>query len=495
MSTTRTRTRKYKEGLNKSYQVMLTREYDVPDATHVNGIVSNNTVYASGTFTSRDESITDLTVAQPEVTVDPRTQKWVRIRHRKVTDPYILGLGPYRAFRPVNPCSHTTKRIDTQFAFQPLTCQGSRRSSGPSATNVYTWNFVNQIYGAQYLTGNSSADIADFLSGSTPAYSAGAYKGVDWFALSSSFREACESYVKSKFLAGEDLYENEIFVDAFKILLNPTSAISVLVKHLKHGLGAHATKRFSRMTLGQFARSVKGAGKHATQWHLSYDFAVRPAIDDVKAILDAHDFVSKRMFHLRQYSGAYVPVRVRQDLMSDFSNTPPSALAVGVRSRLFHTCEYKRTTAVISAWGRVRQDLDWNDTWSAYLQYFGIGKIIGLAWELIPGSFLLDWITDAQEKINDLTRLRSGSPFCGIRNVSASLKQELRENFFLNPGFEPVSATQLKQPSNPIHVCTRDTSTYSRYREIPQTSGLVDISNLGLFHYTKLGELIFQLWV
>jgi hypothetical protein len=150
---------------------------------------------------------------------------------------------------------------------------------------------------------------------------------------------------------------------------------------------------------------------------------------------------------------------------------------------------------VISAWGRVRQDLDWNDTWSAYLQYFGVGKVIGLAWELIPGSFLLDWITDAQEKINDLTRLRTGGPFCGIRNICASLKQELRENLFLNPGYEPTIGVQISQPSDPVHIATRDIVSYSRYREIPQTSGLVDISNLGLFHYTKLAELIFQLWV
>jgi hypothetical protein len=129
------------------------------------------------------------------------------------------------------------------------------------------------------------------------------------------------------------------------------------------------------------------------------------------------------------------------------------------------------------------------------LQYFGVGKIIGLAWELIPGSFLLDWITDAQEKINDLTRLRSGGPFCGIRNVCASLKQELRENLFLNPGYEPTVGIQISQPSDPVHIASRDTVLYSRYREIPQTSGLVDISNLGLFHYAKLGELVFQLWV
>jgi hypothetical protein len=495
MSTNRTRTRKYKEGLNTSWQRTWTVEYDNPDSTHRNGIVQNVTSYGSALFTTKDESITDLTVARPEVTVDPKTQRWKRIRYPKVTDPYIRGLGPYRAFRPVNPCTHTTKKIDTSFAYQPFTCQGSKRTSGPAATNIFTWNFVNQLAAAKVLTGASQTDYADIFNSATSAYSAGAYKGIDWFALSSSFQEACESFVKSKFLAGEDLYENEIFVDAFKILINPTSAISLLIKHLKHGLGTHATKKFSRMTLGQFARSVKGGAKHATQWHLSYDFAVRPAIDDVKSILEAHDFVSKRLFHLRQYSGAYVPVRVRQDLMSDFTNTPPGHLALGTRSQLFRTCEYKRTTGVISAWGRVRQDLDWNDTWSAYLQYFGVGKVIGLAWELIPGSFLLDWITDAQEKINDLTRLRTGGPFCGIRNICASLKQELRENLFLNPGYEPTIGVQISQPSDPVHIATRDIVSYSRYREIPQTSGLVDISNLGLFHYTKLAELIFQLWV
>jgi hypothetical protein len=444
---------------------------------------------------TKAESMTDSVPGRPEVFVDPKTHSWKRIRYPKVTDPYIRGLGPNRAFKPVNACSHTTTKINAGNPSAQLTFVGSKR--GSTYDDQVTWIFQSPAVALKVLTGVSANEFGAMLSSATNSYSAGAYKGVDWFALASSFQEACESFTKSKFLLGEDLYENAIFVDAFKILVNPASALNVLMKHLRHGVSPGMQKKFRRMTLGEFARSTHRGGKKAINWHLSYDFAVKPAIDDIKAALDAHSYVSKRMRLLQSYGGSYLPVRVRQDLMSDFTNTTPtkpSLISSGTRSYTFKNVEYKRTRAVISAWGRVRPDLDWNDTWSAYLQYFGVGKMIGLAWELIPGSFLLDWVTDAQEKINDLTRLRSGGPFMGIRNISASLKQETREIYYLWPGYEPIFGFPIKLPDSPVKICHRDIISYSRYREIPQTSGLVDISNLGSFHYAKLAELIIQLW-
>lgn len=448
------------------------------------------------TLTERSETISDQSLARPEVYVDPKTLKWRRRRY-PTTSRYLLSsdtrrvFGSSRVFRPVQPCTHTKTVIlegDTAGEFV-VVCASDTSSSWH---NEWTLTYENSLIGARNLTGASS--VNSMLAGATKNYTAGAFPKIDWFALTHDFTEACESFTKNKFLAGEALYECEIFVSAFRFITNPASALSTLAKYIRHGLHPRQAEKYRRMTLGGFSRHIRGLGKKAVDAHLSWDFAVKPAIQDTIATLSAHDFVSRRMAYLSSHSGSYIPIRVRQELSASSSNTVPGGLSAGVRSKIFTLCDNKKSLGVISAWGRVRQDLDWNDTWSAYLQYFGVGKIIGLAWELIPFSFVVDWVTDAQEYIDNYTRLRTGGPFASIRNLSASLKEYTEESLWLNPGYEPSIGAQIGNPVGPVKIARRHVSTYSRSPTIPETSGVVDFSSLGLFHYTKIGELTFQLW-
>lgn len=493
----RIRTRSLNFNLTGLRSIQYYRVYDNPNTPLYNGgkpVVQSYT-NVTGNIAVKNEEMTDKVTNRPGVYVDPKTLRWKRVKYPSLKRYGIPGpagkFGSNRPFWSVKPCSHTVVKFDLSNIGQRVY---SASSYNGNWTNTHTLTFANPFLAVAYLTGASPINMHTALSGAAACYSAGPYKKIDWFALTSDFTEACESFTKNKFLAGEALYECEIFVSAFKVITNPLSALSTLTKFIRKGLTARESGRYRKMKMGEFVRSIKGTTRKAVNAHLSYDFAVKPAIEDLKATLSAHSFVSRRMDFLSKNAGHFVPIRVRQILSAEFENAPPAPLGVGVTSKLYRLCESKDTIGTISAWGRVRQDLDWNDTWSAYLQYFGVGKLIGLGWELIPFSFVVDWVTNAQEYIDNMTRLRTGGPFGSIKGVCASTKEVTSESIMLNLGYLPTQGTTIKSPSGTDFITRKVTSSYSRSISIPETSGLVDFSNLGSFQKIKLAELIFQLW-
>jgi len=309
-----------------------------------------------------------------------------------------------------------------------------------------------------------------------------AYRKHDWYSLTSEFNEACDSFIPSSMLLGETMYEHGIFVDALKYVINPSRAI-------KDFLAGVAALGLQKRNLGTIARIVKGS---SNAW-LSYNFGVKPAIRDITTALTAHQLVQRRLWYLANNGGSYVPIRVRKASQSSFTNTgiPTSYPIAGfTTTRKWYIS--KESVACIGAWGKVRDDLNWKDAWSAYLQHFGVNKVVGLAWELIPFSFVLDWVTNAQERINELTRFRIGDPFSEIRNLSCSLTEETKYGYYLIPGFTSSIGAYMVNPTSHVLLAKGSMRTYSRYLTIPETSGVVDFSSLGLFQAIASGALIVQ---
>jgi hypothetical protein len=346
---------------------------------------------------------------------------------------------------------------------------------------------ANHHDGATVILDNSSftPDPADKAwSTSSGAYTSDAFRTHDWFALMSQFDEACDQFIPSSFLAGEDIAQSDIFIDAIKAVVNPTRAIKVLID-----LGLMFRKKVSRMNLGQASRFL---AKNAANSDLYYNFGIKPAINDIRSALSAHQKVERRMRYLAGNSGRFVPVRVRKALSCGITNVPLDSSSSSVNTHFQWQCLSKESVAVIGAWGRVREDLNFGESWSAYLQYFGINKIVGLAWELIPFSFVVDWFTNAQERINYYTRLRTGGPFTEISRLWASERKEIVEELYCIPGYHPSRTRHIVSPSDPFVVCKRHITDYSRFTKIPDVSGVVDLSTLGSFHILRTGSLIVQ---
>lgn len=407
------------------------------------------------------------------------------VRSGRTTTAYMSDKGvitdQLRSFRKnpfeVHPCTHNRTLVD----WKGLSgATATLELSSGDHRNVYVYQQHSALaYVDEFLSSSlSESFLTDGVSGN---YSSSGYVIPDWFAIQDSFREACDSFIPNNMLLGETMIEYGILADVIKIAINPTRILPSFIKLVKaYGL--------EKSNLGRIRRTLKDVSRGT----LSYSFAVKPALTDIASIIDANRKVRNRLDYLVGHGGKYVPVRVRKDFHSSFSNTDLDAVSPTLNQALRKQCTDKFVRGTAGGWGRVREELNYSEAWKAYQQYFGLSKVIGLAWELIPFSFVLDWFTNAQERINYLTRFSTGSPFTEFRGITYSMKQITREAVHQMPGYNPVLQAYVVSPNKPFPLFTIEKSNYERYLNIPSTSGVVDMSTLGLFHAITGGALLVQ---
>lgn len=374
----------------------------------------------------------------------------------------------------VHPCSHQK----TVLELLPFTRKYSTGFFLGSDLNERVETFSDFWEpGGYWFDSAFPTDPLAYMQALPRGYSADPFITPDWFSLQDSFNEACDSFLPSSLLAGETIIEGSIFIDALKIVINPSNAIKTLIKSISRH------KKLRKSTLGEISRISRTSASTL----LGFEFGVTPAIEDVKHAIEAHRKVESRLRYLRTHSGQYVPVRVRRRFSSSVSNdtsSGPNTYRLG--------CSSKETIGTLGCYGRVREDLDWKDTWISYMEYFGLNKIIGLAWELIPFSFVVDWFTNAQERINNLTRFRTGGPFADFIGFTASLKTQLVEEYIWTPHNDSGFSFTWLTPDTDTVLARLTTSSYDRYLKVPDTSGVVDLSTLGTFQLITGGALILQ---
>jgi len=404
--------------------------------------------------------------------------------------------------KPVKDCSHSRSVIvgssdDTTF---------TRTTSPPSGPCQYGHEYTSKTKAAAFVCSWLGQDLAAILSTSAPPLQS-TYRSTDWFSLMSKFNEATDSIMPSTFFAGESMAEGSIYLDAIRAVLRPKKTILNLIKDVKR-------RSLTRLKLGDIMRHYrkndlllngsrineslsfyeksKVFTKEAVSLDLQLKFGVMPAIQDVVSTISSHSKVDARLQYLRSHRGGYIPIRVRSTERygvgePNLSGATPGSIVVALAEKL--------TLSSISAMGRVREDLNEGAKWRAYAEYFGLNKVIGTAWELIPFSFVVDWFTNAQERINDLTRFRLGDgPFLDICSLCASSKNISVTKGYLIPGggYGYPFYARITDPMQPVEFGKRTDTVYSRSSRIPDTSGVVDISALGLFHGVTGGELLIQ---
>lgn len=429
-----------------------------------------------------ESTISDVKAYKPEVYVDPLTKRWKRVKRSSVKTEISHENGlPYSLILRPKPCVHVSRVLalpgKTIVAHQRVNSAGNPLFE---RTDTRTYNFEDGLQMLNEIGPGSIEYILDGDHGSPPKY-----WGHDWFALMSRFHEACDQYIPSSTLIGESMIEYGVFKDALLLVLNPTRAISNLLRD-----GLKLGRKVRKMSLGRACLQI---AKSSADADLYYQFGVKPAISDISDALDAHSKVSSRLQYLRSAAGRFVPVRVRQDLMSDFDGSIPEVSSNPNDSTRWQWVTTNMvSSATIGCWGRVRDDIRFRGDWAAYLQYFGINKVIGLAWELIPFSFVVDWFTNAQERINSMTRLQTGGPFTEFCNFCTSVKKRKVDELFLVPGYDLSFSGNMIEPSSVTSVAKITTVDYRRSLSIPDTSGLLDFSSLGLFHGITGAGLIIQ---
>lgn len=311
-----------------------------------------------------------------------------------------------------------------------------------------------------------------------------AYGDVDWVTLSDAFGEACKSLIPNAFFTGEDAVENDLFVQAFKTLLNPSNAIRETFRFAKWYKRVRGKGGFP-LTLGNIANVVKGVANGNLLWQ----FAIKPAIHDIRATFDAHRAIDARIGYLSSHASSYVPIRVRRKNPSDISTDVRPTRPSQNPPTIWRECSEKKVVGSISAWGKVRSDIAVRPRWAAYIEYFGLNKIQGTIWELIPFSFVLDWFSNAQERINKLTRVQVSEPYTEIKNIAYARKSsELWDVFTSHPGWPNANT----KPTSPTTLFSVEKSDYQRYIKCPGPGGFFTDPNLSVGKYASLGSLVIQ---
>jgi hypothetical protein len=360
-------------------------------------------------------------------------------------------------------------------------------------------SFLCERFGADYV----KEHILDALPRTNSDIS---FEQVEWDAMADKFDEICKSLIPSNFFSGETIAEGGIFVDAFKLVLNPKKAIVGFIKdvykrglhrknlgelnhHYRHLLSKGLTADPGLSDTMRDIGFLKSVSKESISQHLGFQFGVVPAIHDIRATLDAHRKVEDQLALLNKHRGRYFPIRVKAGFPASF--TPGTFTSPYLDfSSVLRNCF---TVGSIFGMGKVRTDINEASRWRAYMEYFGLNKVVGTAWELIPFSFVAEWFTNSQEAINQLTRIPLGeSPFMNIAAVGHSVKNIAAYDYICNPGYDLTYGYPNMEPSSQFSVFSYAVTEYTRTPGFPDTSWFANLSNLGSFQAVAGGELLIQ---
>lgn len=348
----------------------------------------------------------------------------------------------------------------------------------------------------------------DNILANLPTGSGISYASVEWTELADKFNEGCKSLIPSNFFAGEAFAEGSIYLDAIRLVTNPAKSISGFIKDVqKRGLrrsrlgelNLYYKKLFSNKTFLKSDKAIQTAkdlgfvrfsARELIDRHLSFKFGVLPAIHDLNSTIASHSAVEDRLLYLNKHRGRYVPIRVKKKFPASFTPSDPSSYFLDLQYALKDAF----TVAHIFGQGRIRTDINDASRWRAYAEYFGLNKIVGTAWELIPFSFVADWFLNIQEKINELTNLSQlgESPFMNLTSIGYSYKNVAVYDYLVMPGYDLTEGFPNMEPSEPFPCFSFAITDYTRYPGFPDTSWFANLSNLGSFHYTAGGELLLQ---
>lgn len=355
------------------------------------------------------------------------------------------------------------------------------------------------------------------------------FASADWAPIADEFDERTKQLVPSSFFLGETMYESSIFKTALLTVANPSRAIGRFVKDVQRrglhrlnlGKIAHYYRnRESKVSHLRSAKSIIAAAdrsakllsdrgvasrlhriqdistyksvlKEGINSHLSYTFGVKPAIKDIGDMLAAHSEVEKRLAYLNEHRGQYIPIRASRKIPATFTPGDRSASAYYLEFDSVLRDAY--TKLVIFGLGRIRDDIHEASRWRAYTEYFGLNKVIGIGWELIPFSFVADWFVNAQEFVNSKTRIPLGeSPFLNLASIGHSVKNVSTFDYLCRPGYDPSNMMSLVTPSDPFPIFTYSVSDYTRVSGFPSTSLFDNPSSFGLFRGSIGIELLLQ---
>lgn len=184
---------------------------------------------------------------------------------------------------------------------------------------------------------------------------------------------------------------------------------------------------------------IWNASKDASDKFLAYNFGIKPFIADIRAIAAYSEALQKRLEWLLENQGKSVSLDFRASLLK-----PPASIP-SHPGYWWKVVEYSQTYHAFARWV-----VDYDPVKAAwekvrfFNRYFSTGKFLTAAFEAIPFSFVLDWITNVGDLFRQLelpTVLRSD-----MQSVGWSQKQKgVLEGYAANPaGGPPIQLARME---------------------------------------------------
>lgn len=182
--------------------------------------------------------------------------------------------------------------------------------------------------------------------------------------------------------------------------LNLFKGLKLLAQGAKNFLSTRSKMRFLHQLALQTKKNVSELTlKDVANTHLAYEFGFKPLIKDIEGAWNTLAGFQESFAWLRKNQGKPVKVRFAKDLSKVYA---PSATTQDYGWEKFHTsvrlysCWYK-------AYAVIQYDISrLNDAELALrllARKAGVDSVLRNGWELIPYSFVLDWVLDVGEWI------------------------------------------------------------------------------------------------
>lgn len=192
---------------------------------------------------------------------------------------------------------------------------------------------------------------------------------------------------KLEFQLGIDLLEWRETVNLVKSL---TPKLKSLRNFLTNATHLSAWKAYAR-SLEISVREL--TFKDVANYHLAYSFGVKPLIEDCFALVRSLQGLEAKFSWLREHSGKPVKVRFQKDLSKAFKPsegvTYRDALETDTLRIRHYACSYKAFATLVYD---VSQLNDYELRARVLARSFGLDAVIGMLWESIPYSFVVDWV-------------------------------------------------------------------------------------------------------
>lgn len=190
-----------------------------------------------------------------------------------------------------------------------------------------------------------------------------------------------------------------------------------------------------KIARGSTLGGVRKMLRSTSNGFLAYQFGIKPLIHDTLATLTAYDRVKRKLAVQKARQGKWLPFSVSRsfeeqiDPMEIDLPTPGGPCYVQLTA---HRTRYTMTAeAYFDPIATPKSRI------SLLASEFKIFDAVGLAWELVPYSFMIDWFVHVDKKIEAFQqRLSNDVPFHRLRKLNLHRHREYVASYFCGDSYD-----------------------------------------------------------